>query len=127
MAAPADGRAEAVLEVDGKPVRLAQNQIGVFVPRPVVNPGAQVPITVRFPDAAVGEKVVAHVQHGGDLDGGEAVLIRPLDEEKALRITFTVGKSEGLYQIAIRRGAQVRTVEVWAGTPLKLAEAETGR
>ncbi len=127
MSAPAGGRAEATLEVEGQPVRLAQNQLGVFVPRPEVKPGAQVPIVVSFPDGAVGEKVVANVLHGGDLDGGEAVLIRSLDEKKAVRFTFTAGKSEGIYQVSIRRGAQVRTVEVWAGTPLKLAETESAR
>jgi hypothetical protein len=119
--------AEAEVEIAGQPVRLAQNQLGVFIPRPVVQPGTQIPITVTFPEAAEGENVVANVLHGGDLDGGEAVLIRPLDEDLAIRFTFTVGKSDGLYQVAIRRGAQVRTVEVWAGAPLKLAEAETPR
>jgi hypothetical protein len=98
-----------------------------IVPRSDVKPGGQVPIIAKFPDASVGEKVVAHVQHGGDFDGAEAVLIRSLDEEKTLRFTFTVGKSEGLSQVAIRRGAQVRTMEVWAGTPLKLAGTATVR
>jgi hypothetical protein len=106
----------------GREVELLPNWIGVFVPRPVVDPGTAVTVEVAYPEGNPGERVVASVEDGGDLADGGAVQLLELDRDRKVSFDFTAGANVGIYHITMRKGTDRKTVEVWAGAEPPLAE-----
>lgn len=112
--------AEAMVPGRAEPKALRPNSVGVFE-RLQVEPNAQVPFAVRYPDVTPGRKVQVTVQDGGSLEAGKPTMNVPVGMDGMVRFTFTTGGSRGIYRIELRHGADVKFLEVWAGRELALA------
>ena len=87
-----------------------------------VEPGETVPIAVAWPNAMPGERVVAVVEDGGQMEGGERVKVLVLDERRMGRFEFTTALEPGLYRVTLRRVGETKTVELWVGAELPLVK-----
>ncbi len=103
-------------------VELLPNSIGVFIPRPTVDPGAAVAIEVAYPQGTPGEVVVASVQDGGDLADRKAVQTLTLSNERKISFNFFTGANEGIYHISVQKGVDRKMIEVWAGPEIPIAD-----
>lgn len=99
---------------------LHANQLGEF-PRAYVEPGQEVTVRVRFPDAEPGSRVAAQVEDGGQFADGKPVVALDLDANREASFRFQAGKEQGRYRISVRHGPEWKTVQVWASTDPELA------
>lgn len=115
-------RATAAIDVDGKRIEVAPNQIGNFQ-RVFVAPGAQVPIRVNYPEAEAGEVVNIEAEDGGLIAESKSVgHVAKLDAEKTLPFHFTVTEEPGIHRVVLRKGADVKTLDLWVGPELPVAQ-----
>ena len=102
-------------------VEATPNELGVFQ-RVYVQPRETVPISVRLPEGDPGEQVGVAAQDGGKIVEVEAVAgVFELDAQRTLHFNFQLNEDEGIYRITLRRGGEVKVIELWAGAPLALA------
>ncbi|HEY5892533.1 MAG TPA: hypothetical protein VIT91_04810 [Chthoniobacterales bacterium] len=118
VAAPLKGavatRAEATLTIGDKKVNLEPNQIGAF-PQVLVQPRQQITVEMVYPDGSPGDLVVAAVMDGGQLENGQHVLSLRLDDSRQVKFNYAVSEEEGVFRITLRKGGDLKTVELWAG------------
>lgn len=120
--AAVSSEASAVLTIDGKEVKLGRpDALGVF-PRQTIEPGAEVAMRVALPEAAEGDPVAVAVEDGGTLDNRQTVLMPRLDAARAVSFRYRAGTSSGLFRVTLRHPTGVKTVELWVGPELALAE-----
>jgi hypothetical protein len=123
LSAVAASAQSAVVRVEAgeRAVDCRANELGVFE-RVRVEPGETVPIAVAWPNAMPGERVVAVVEDGGQMEGGERVKVLVLDERRMGRFEFTTALEPGLYRVTLRRVGETKTVELWVGAELPLVK-----
>jgi len=134
---PGEEAVASVTTADGHTTgNLQLNQVNTFVPRVNIQPQETVTVTVSWPQGSPGEKVVAAVEDGGSLamvgqgavepaqSKGERVLKLTLDEQRAMRFVFTGSEATGIARVTLRKGAETKTVQFWAGPEPQLAEAK---
>lgn len=107
------------LQVEQDDERMARRQrfraLPQLLPRQNITVGAQVPMQAIFPNAEPGEAVIAAVADGGSLNGGKPVLPLTLDAQGRAQFAFTGSQEPGLFRVTLRRGLEVKTIELWAG------------
>ncbi len=109
----------AQMNVGGQSIDLEPNQVGAF-PRVLIDLGQKVSVTVNWPDAQAGQRVVAAVEDGGTLNQGQRVLPLNLDGRLQVAFDFTAEQGPGIYRVTLRHGADTKALELWAGPELAL-------
>jgi hypothetical protein len=113
----------AVTRADGKTLGgLRLNQVNNFSPVNI-DPQETVLVTVTWPQGSPGDKVAAMVEDGGALkdelgmqkDEGQRVLKLALDEKRQMRFVFAGSEASGTFRVTLRKGAEIKTVQFWAG------------
>ncbi len=105
---------EAVVEVRGKSYRLTPNQIGSFQ-RINIQPRDKIAIQISYPQSQVGDPIMVEVEDGGTLDQKTKGRVIKLDEQKLAKFNFEATEYEGIYQLVVRNGADVKILNFWAG------------
>ena len=106
--------AQAWAEVGGRKTEaLVPDQLGEF-PRVHIEPGQEVGVRLRFPEAPVGARVVAAVEDGGKFADGKPVQAFDLDETREIAFRFAAGEALGIYRVSVRRGSDHKILHFWA-------------
>lgn len=123
MDSPIEGqRAVADISFGGRKYSLKPAQYGIF-DQILVEPSSRIPVQVTYPDGEPGEKVIVEVEDGGRLDNDSILAIQSLDDEKRLAFVFRTTAQTGLFRVTLRKGADVKTLNFWAGPELPVAAA----
>lgn len=77
--------------------------------------GAAIPVEIFYPGGTAGEKLIFAAEDGGSFDNGKAVQVIELSSEKKINIIFHVTNDEGLFRITVRKGNDIKTIQLWAG------------
>lgn len=72
-------------------------------------------IEVHFPQGNAGEVVIAEVQDGGSFEDGSGLVALTLANDKKIHFNFKTGGDQGSYVVTLRKGNDVKTVELWVG------------
>jgi hypothetical protein len=91
------------------------NQVGHFDQVSNIVPQQKVPVTISYPNARAGDRIVIMVLDGGFLEANEKARIVQLDRQKKIAFTFQAATDPGLYRIALRKGNDVKIVQLWVG------------
>ncbi len=102
----------------GKSFDLVPDQVGVLEMHEPVQLKNAVEIEVAYPEADIGAKVVAAVEDGGQLEDAQRVVKLQLDDRRKASFKFTTSEGRGLHRITLRCGADIKTIQLWAGEPL---------
>ncbi|MGB8194258.1 MAG: hypothetical protein WCF67_20165 [Chitinophagaceae bacterium] len=98
------------------------NQMGHFDQVSNLAPQQKVPVSIGYPNGRPGEKIAIVVLDGGVIDDNEKAKIVELDRRKRILFNFQPATDEGLYRVAIRKGNDIKVVQLWVGaeiTPVK--------
>jgi hypothetical protein len=112
----------ARVTVGDRQYALRSDPEGLFGPRVYTDIGARAAVAVTFPDGEPGEPVVVQVEDGGALENSELTKLAQLDERRQVGFEFQMTKNPGLFRVVLRKGAERKTVEFWAGPPLPVAK-----
>jgi hypothetical protein len=104
---------------------LTPDQVGVF-PRVYLEPAQKVAVVAEWPEARTGARVVASIEDGGSLSGGQRVLPLDLDGRSSAAFDFRAGMTPGIYRVTLRQGADAKTLEFWVG-PEPALQANSGK
>jgi hypothetical protein len=110
----------ASVTAGGKEYVVQPDQVGCFE-RVVIERGETVPVRVSYPEGNPEDLVVAAVEDGGQINKDQRVLPLHLDKNRQLAFQFTASQEAGIFRVTLRKGTDVKTVELWAGQELKLA------
>lgn len=117
LAAPSVSKSPvAQVKVGGQVYLQKPNQIGGF-PRIEIEPKAKVSVQVNYPAAAPGDAVVVQVEDGGRLQvNGKSAMstVASVDAQNNIQFAFQATQQLGIYRIALRNGANVQVVNLWA-------------
>jgi hypothetical protein len=119
---PADAPVTAQVMVGEKRYVVQADGEGVFVPRVPTAIGARPAVRVAFPDGEPGEPVVVQVEDGGVLENNEPTKLAHLDERRQMEFALQMTRNPGLFRVVLRKGAETRTLQFWAGPPLPVAQ-----
>jgi hypothetical protein len=134
---PGEDAIAAITTADGHTIQnLHPNQVNSF-PRVNIQPNDTVQVSVAWPKGSPGEPVVVAVEDGGSLGAvgqsadksaqskaAERVLKLALDDKGQIKFAFTCSAESGIFRVTLRKGAETKTVELWAGALPTLAEAK---
>ncbi|HEY5813417.1 MAG TPA: hypothetical protein VIT23_12295 [Terrimicrobiaceae bacterium] len=117
-AAPLKGtvaaKATATLTIGDKNVTVEPNQVGGF-PRQLVQQGQKVTVQMSYPDGSPGDLVVAGVLDGGQFENRQRAISLHLDGKGRVSFDYTVSQELGVFRVSVRKGGDVKMVELWAG------------
>jgi hypothetical protein len=103
-------------------VELTPNQVGTLVPRVEMTQNRTVPVSIAYPNGSVGERVIVAVEDGGQLSeagsggkrGAQRVMSLSLDDQRTVNFDFTATGGPGMFRVTVRKGGDVKRVELWA-------------
>jgi hypothetical protein len=110
----------ASVTAGGKEYVVQPDQVGCFE-RVVIERGETVPVRVSYPEGNPEDLVVAAVEDGGQINKDQHVILLHLDKNRQLAFQFTASQEAGIFRVTLRKGTDVKTVELWAGPEPKLA------
>jgi hypothetical protein len=90
--------------------------------RHYIQPGAQVPLEVTYPNARGGEEIIIQVLDGGTLPNGQMAMKLTLDEAKTAGFEFRSLATRGVQRVLVRKGRDEKIINLWAGADLPLRE-----
>jgi hypothetical protein len=103
--------------VDGQIYRQTVNQLGVY-PLLIIKPKGQVEIHISYPGDRTGDPIAVQVQDGGHLvvDNGQSAMseVATIDQQNSIDFQFKATEQLGVYRVALRDGASVSVVNLWA-------------
>jgi hypothetical protein len=82
-----------------------------------IQPLATVGIELNYPNGSKGDKVVVEVLDGGVLGNGKGVQVISLDGKRNMSFHFQVSDSLGLYRVTLRKGHDLKMIQLWVGAP----------
>lgn len=89
-----------------------------------VNLGETLRLSFQLAKLDIGKPILIEAPHGGVLNGNQNHFTwTPQTADEPLELTYQVGRSTGVYLIALRQGNRTETIEFWAGEPKPLGEA----
>lgn len=100
---------------------LTPDQVGVF-PQVNIDARQQVAVTASWPDGQPGQKVVVAAEDGGQVADAKHPVGFTLDARRQVTFDFTADSNPGIYRVTLRKGADVKTVQFWAGPELALKQ-----
>ncbi|MEI6076857.1 MAG: hypothetical protein WCS94_14850 [Verrucomicrobiota bacterium] len=106
----------AQMTVNDQSYNLTPDQVGVFS-KITIQPQQKVAVTATWPEGQSGQRVVAAVMDGGQLNAGQRVVGLDLDNQRRAAFEFTAGQTPGIYRITLRSGADVKTLQLWVADP----------
>lgn len=105
----------AYIDGGGKKSILHPDQQGAF-PRQYLNASEEVKVTLEFPNALKGGRVVVTALDGGYFGNHEGpVELLNLSDALTADITFTLSTNPGVSRVAIQKGTEITTLDLWAG------------
>lgn len=93
---------------------LVPNQIGVFE-RLYVKPSQEIQISVGYPEANPGDKVVVEMNDGGLLGNGKPTDIIVLNEAKRASFQIKVTDAFGTHRVALYHNVDRKILDFWVG------------
>ncbi|MES2995704.1 MAG: hypothetical protein V4733_02740 [Verrucomicrobiota bacterium] len=118
--ASSGSEATATVVVNGARHRLVPNQLGEFQ-RVYVETGGSVDVTVRYPAAKPGDKIIAAMQDGGTLNGKGIAEQFTVDSSGNIAFSAETRDEGGIHRVLLTKGADRKTLDIWGGaeSPLK--------
>ena len=104
----------ATVTLDGKPLSLGVNQLGQF-PRLYVAPNALIPVTLHYPNAQPGERVLAAAMDGGRFANSQTGIPLLLDPAGTASFAFQVTGMPGTHRVHVSKGRDVKVLDFWVG------------
>ena len=104
----------ATVTLDGKPLTLGVNQLGQF-PRLYVAPNALIPVTLHYPNAQPGERVLAAAMDGGRFANSQTGIPLLLDPAGTASFAFQVTGMPGTHRVHVSKGRDVKVLDFWVG------------
>ena len=105
-------------------INLRPNDMGLM-PQIRVEPGEALHVTLRLPEAEVGDKVYLEIPNGGKFPGESAVgKVLPVAKDQSVSFDYTADRSRGNCTIHIRQKGRTRTLPLWVGEPVEHARDE---
>ena len=104
----------ATVTLDGKPLALGVNQLGQF-PRLYVAPNALIPVTLHYPNALPGERVLAAAMDGGRFANSQTGIPLLLDAAGTASFAFQVTGMPGTHRVHVSKGRDVKVLDFWVG------------
>lgn len=98
-----------------KMYEVSPNQVGLFKQVSNIKPLEKISLELSYPSAKVGEKIVVTVLDGGKLDNGKGVKVMNLNQLRKCPFGFSVTENMGLYRLLVRKGNDVKVVQLWVG------------
>ena len=90
-------------------------QTGYFDVISNISPEQMVSLQINYPGGRTGEKGVVIVADGGTLAEGKKVQQMQLDDQNNFSFDFRVAKDPGLYRLVVRKGDDLKVVQLWVG------------
>lgn len=115
-----DAPVEVVIRAGGEEHRPSSNELGYFE-RVYLQPREKASVSLTWPEAQPGDKVVMEVEDGGELDNGKALQQQALDGSGSLQFAFQASQYDGIHRVVLRRGRQMKVLDFWVGPELPLA------
>jgi hypothetical protein len=107
------------IKINKKQFIRSLNQNNAFERVYRLQPAAIAFIEVNFPQASTGDTVVAEVHDGGVLNDSSTVLAMEMSNDKKINFKFTAGSNPGVYSISLKKGNDIKTIELWVGEEIK--------
>jgi len=103
--------------------RLLPNQVGTLVPRLDVKLNDTVAVELRYPEGTPGDRVVAVVEDGGQLNEKQRSLIMTLDDQQKVNFQFTANGGAGIFRVTLRHGGDQKELEFWMDSKTAMTTA----
>jgi hypothetical protein len=94
--------------------QLKANELGYFNRVTNLLPEEKITIALNYPKAKAGEQLIISIEDGGDIEGKKIHIVR-LNPEKSISFIFNLAADPGLYRLLIRKGGDVKVVQLWVG------------
>jgi len=100
--------------------KMSPNQVGGF-DRIYLQPLQRVSITAQYPTGGAGDKILIEVEDGGKLDNQTVVENSELDSQRTITFGFTTSGQNGIHQVTLRNGTDIKTLDFYVGKELPIA------
>jgi len=98
-----------------KAYEVRPRQTGYFDVISNISPEQTVSLEISYPKGRPGEKGVVIVADGGTLAEGKKVQQMQLNDQNNFSFDFKVAKDPGLYRVVVRKGDDLKVVQLWVG------------